>query len=413
MDTSKQVHIVGAGLSGLSLAYFLSKQSIPVTVHEKDSAPGGLIKTHRTEHGNVETGANAFMNSALLESVAKDLDVEFVAASKRSKKNRYLEAKNKVSRWPLNLCETLRFLLGLFGIRKKHPLEGESVYDWSARVLGKGAAKHLVSCALRGIYASSAKNLSAKIIIQPLLKKKSIEKPKVKGSVSPKAGMGAFIDALAKNVVQNNGQIIYASEISTIKIQNLLDSGNVVVIASAIWDAAGLVKDLDAGLSQDLSSVPVIPVETTTLFLARAEQRTKRGFGVLFDKDSKYSSKDNLLGVLDSDVIFSGRVNSGDVLAETWISSGSQDPITEIPQKRAALGASGTNMLSFRSILWQKALPLFGSQLESLHRKKSWTKLQDRGIFLHGNYTGPVGVAKILQRSKELGAKIQWRLKNT
>ncbi|MEK6511197.1 NAD(P)/FAD-dependent oxidoreductase [Myroides odoratimimus] len=52
MNTNKHIAIIGAGLSGLSLAYFLSKKNLSVTILEASSRLGGRIQTIQ---GNLQT----------------------------------------------------------------------------------------------------------------------------------------------------------------------------------------------------------------------------------------------------------------------------------------------------------------------------------------------------------------------
>ena len=52
MDNQKEIIIIGAGLSGLTLAYLLSKQNISVTILEGSERIGGRIQTTK---GNLET----------------------------------------------------------------------------------------------------------------------------------------------------------------------------------------------------------------------------------------------------------------------------------------------------------------------------------------------------------------------
>ena len=60
------INVVGAGFSGLTTAYFLTKCGFKVRVFEKTDRAGGLIRTIRSAHGLVETAANGLLNSACL-----------------------------------------------------------------------------------------------------------------------------------------------------------------------------------------------------------------------------------------------------------------------------------------------------------------------------------------------------------
>lgn len=43
----KQVAIIGAGVSGLTVAHMLAKKGYSTTIFEKESQPGGLIRCKR------------------------------------------------------------------------------------------------------------------------------------------------------------------------------------------------------------------------------------------------------------------------------------------------------------------------------------------------------------------------------
>src|SRR6266852_6398254 len=73
------ISVVGAGFSGLTTAYFLTKHGFKVRIIEKTERAGGLIKTIRTEHGLVETAANGLLSSARLEAMCADIGVPLQA----------------------------------------------------------------------------------------------------------------------------------------------------------------------------------------------------------------------------------------------------------------------------------------------------------------------------------------------
>lgn len=50
---NKRVCIIGAGLSGLAIAYFLSKEGFNVSVFEKEEEVGGLLQTIETPNGGL------------------------------------------------------------------------------------------------------------------------------------------------------------------------------------------------------------------------------------------------------------------------------------------------------------------------------------------------------------------------
>ncbi len=52
MKSKKKTHVVilGAGISGLTVSYFLNKMQIKNTIIEKDSIPGGLLKSFKIKN---------------------------------------------------------------------------------------------------------------------------------------------------------------------------------------------------------------------------------------------------------------------------------------------------------------------------------------------------------------------------
>ncbi len=57
----REVHVIGAGVSGLLIAYYLKKAGHKVTVFEKDRA-GGKIQTKLTEAGLAEKGGQCHLH---------------------------------------------------------------------------------------------------------------------------------------------------------------------------------------------------------------------------------------------------------------------------------------------------------------------------------------------------------------
>ena len=95
--------IVGAGVSGLSVAYRLQARlpNARITVLERDTRPGGAVWTLRDQGFQVEIGPNGFRDtkSTTLEP-CRDLGLgdQLVPASEGAARNRYLFLGDRLRR---------------------------------------------------------------------------------------------------------------------------------------------------------------------------------------------------------------------------------------------------------------------------------------------------------------------------
>lgn len=107
-DGNRTMHIiiVGAGVTGLTLAYLLSKLGVRVTVLEKERAIGGLAKSFHYEGWSIDIGPHRFHTD---DSVVHDFVLEImrdhIIEIPRNSKVFFCEAHFD---WPLNLKSILK-----------------------------------------------------------------------------------------------------------------------------------------------------------------------------------------------------------------------------------------------------------------------------------------------------------------
>ena len=168
----KSLIIIGAGISGLSLAWYMRKKypEDEITIIDGKEKIGGVIETINDEFF-FERGPRTFHSSrslAFLELI-NDLSLEDkVIYADQSAKARFIYMENRLHEMPKNPWEivTSRLTKGIWGAvlkdLKARPQmqEDESVYDFFLRHLGKKMTMQIIDPFFTGIYGGDITKLS-------------------------------------------------------------------------------------------------------------------------------------------------------------------------------------------------------------------------------------------------------------
>jgi|GEM_PF-2015653 len=419
----KKARVIGGGFSGLMAAYFLTEKGYQVDIYEKSSRWGGLIRTEERSLGSLEWAANGFLSNALLEEVAAKIGVKLIPAGKEHRA-RYLFYK-KLSRWPLNILESL--LLLIFGLwsyctDQLPPRRMESLSTWGQRNFGKAFTEKVLRIAVLGIYAQPIEDLSASLTIKRFFQKElRPAKGKLKGTVAPEKGMEEWITKLKFFLESKGARFFLNSEYESVA-PDIAEPHSMsqipTIISTHVRDLADLTPRQWTG---ELVQVEHPGILTCTLFL-KPTKEDLRGFGVLFHPASGFSA----LGCLfESDnfphrhrhrcerYIFSEKYLGGLMLL-------SDDAILNqtLEDRRKLLGLDSKNvtdlksdlqtdlkadLLDFQIVRIPQGYPAYSLELElALER----TPLHWNHIHLHGNFTGGLGLSQIALRSQQLAQYI-------
>jgi oxygen-dependent protoporphyrinogen oxidase len=392
---SQTINVVGAGFSGLTTAYFLTKNGFKVRVFEKSDRPGGLISTIRTEHGLIETAANGLLSSARVEAMCADIGVPLVM-TRREGRRRFIY-RGKPKQVPLTIGDLVtvsgRVALNL---TRFSPQPFESIGEWSRRVLGPGATDYLLAPALGGIYAGDPDRLSASLIFGKAnlphhLNTTKPAKGRLHGTVAPPEGMRQLIDGLVDYLKRNGVEFLLNHDREPVADQQT------IICLSAVA-AAKYLERVAPELGHTLSEVEMLSLATVTCFYPQGAAELE-GFGCLFPRAQGFRAR----GVLFNDFIFEGR---GPAHAETWIFGGALDAevvkLTDeefaktIAAERQRFYGRHDEALGLRVTRWPNALPHYTIELE---RILTTLPSPPPNVGLVGNYLGRIGLAKILERS--------------
>ncbi|MBA3957193.1 MAG: protoporphyrinogen oxidase [Parachlamydiaceae bacterium] len=174
--TAKNVVILGAGVSGLALAWFLKKYAgdqLRITVFEKQHRSGGWIHTLEKEGFLFEQGPHSFRgsnpNSATLRLIEALGLQDQVIIPNPSQNQRYLLSHNTLVPLPSGLLRALFSPLTrdlwlsalLRDLRASASADAdESILDFSVRHFGKKMTARLIDPVTTGIYAGDIHQLS-------------------------------------------------------------------------------------------------------------------------------------------------------------------------------------------------------------------------------------------------------------
>lgn len=191
MDIKNKRHrigIIGAGISGLSFAYYCKRmsretqQSIELKILEKSDRAGGIIQTHRKSDYILEQGPDCFLakdNEILKLIEALELDSELVETIPEFRKS-FIYKKGKLRPVPTGLYlmapkRILPFLwsplLSIWGkcrvlmepfVPRRLEGEDESLADFVTRRFGKEMLERIAQPMVAGIYTADPKELSVR-----------------------------------------------------------------------------------------------------------------------------------------------------------------------------------------------------------------------------------------------------------
>lgn len=221
-DTPLKVAILGGGISGLSLAYFLKKRSqtpLSISVFEKSEIPGGWIRSSVEEGFFFEQGPRSLrgQDSAETVSLLRELGLEnqLVQAPPEAYV-RYLYHQGRLEKVPSSIFEAIcspltRPFIGTFFkeiFKPQGNVEDESIFAFFERRFSTQFAETFIDPLLKGIFAGDARKLSMRAafpklkaleeqhgsLIKGMLFSKRTEG--LKGIYGLKSGLGEMIETL-------------------------------------------------------------------------------------------------------------------------------------------------------------------------------------------------------------------------
>src|SRR5437016_6979863 len=168
----RSVAIIGAGITGLTAAFYLRRKGVPVTVYEASSRVGGVIQSLRRDGYLAEFGPNTILEtSPKIAQLVRDAGLQ----SRRLDTDPRAEARYVVRyKRPIEMPGSPLgfFTTKLFSAKAKLAVlrepfvparrDGteESIAEFVQRRLGQEFLDHAVDALVAGVYAGDPNKLS-------------------------------------------------------------------------------------------------------------------------------------------------------------------------------------------------------------------------------------------------------------
>jgi protoporphyrinogen/coproporphyrinogen III oxidase len=368
-----EVLIVGGGISGLTVAHAsaLQQRSGSCELWESTDRLGGTIGTDRIGGYSVDWGPNGFLDrEPLTLQLADELGLkDSLEPANLKSSNRFIVKHGKLH--PVPLSPAMMLTTGLLGplekarvfcepfIRGRRGDDDESVFDFAARRIGKGAAATFVDPMVSGVFGGLARELSlpscfpimremetrygglVKALIARQLEKRRSRKrgesaKKAGGPAGPAGHLTSFksgLDLLVQQLERELSFIIKKNR-SVAWIRRNEDSWEIadqtgssvrsrkLVLACPAYAAASLLNDFDPELSQAFAAIPYAPIIVVATGHRREDvAHPLDGFGFLIPRTQGMRT----LGSIWTSSIFEARAPEGFVQFRSML-GGAGDP---------------------------------------------------------------------------------------
>lgn len=412
------IAVVGAGITGLCLAYLLEKEGKKVRVFEASNRVGGNFSTKKLECGSIiEEGPNSLLLTEKLEWLVEELGLrDSLIFPEESAKTRYILdgvlkplPHSHFSLISSNLISTgSKFRILKESLTSNYPTEDESISHFFEKRFGREISGKVVAAAINGIYAASPDTLSMKTclpkvweaskkegsVIRGLIKSKS-KRPKI---CNLKEGLSSLPEALAGALdsetlkLSSPVQSITVEESGELKVstKNSQQSFSKVFITCPLKASLELLAPLGLKVSSEL---PHASISVTNLHIKdKAFKKKPEGYGFL-------SPLGPLLGCIFSSNVFPHINPEKETSLFTMFSSLEGEEAHQKALKKLAkvLGIGSEDIETLSKKDWLETIP--SPPVGHNRTKRDVSAFQENlpNIYIASSWLGGVGISERIE----------------
>jgi oxygen-dependent protoporphyrinogen oxidase len=375
----RRIAVIGAGITGLSIAYHSKKNGDDVTLFESSRNVGGKISTVYAQGLELPLGPVTISENEKVRQLASELGLEIVEASNASS-IRYIYSGKKLHRvGPMVIASSLLSLPGKMSMLKA-PLaaaakENETVAAYASRRFGHEAYQRLFNPMMNGIYAGNSELISARSVFKKRGRRKI---------VSFKGGITALTNALAAKL---GDSLVTGKTINN--LEELKDFDEIHITTPAFVTA-----DLVRELSEPLKSIHYSSVSQIYCEVIHGPEKFE-GFGFLVPSEEKMS----LLGAVCISNIFPLKIAGGRSLFVLFAGGDRPYPFTPsvdnaVKEFNAIVQPSQNKVLYVQE--YRDGIPQFYVGHENIVDQVRRFECANPRIKIKGNYLSGVAVGDCL-----------------
>ena len=461
----KSVAIIGAGITGLTAAFYLKRKGVPVTVYEAGGRAGGVIQSVRKDGFLAESGPNTILEtSPRIAQLVRDAGLESRRLATDPKAEaRYVVRGGKPVAMPssqLGIFTSELLSVGAKFALVREPFvpprrDGveESVAEFVTRRLNREFLDRMVDALVAGIYAGDPHKLSVQHALPRLKaledKYGSLIKGQIRGARERKKSGEVARDRAPKFSFDEGLQVLpdtLAAQLGdSLKLNSpvtkLVQTGDGWRVSTSIGEAehnaviycgtayrlaeleisdgrAVLPRSLEIGAAQQrrptemFSEIRYPPVASVVLGFRREDvAHSCEGFGMLIPGIEGFK----ILGAIFSSSLFPNRAPAGHVLLSIYVGGERQPELASLPADelvklvcddlRVLLGVRGRPVFTHHHF-WPRAIPQYNLGYGKFKDLLNEIESKARGLFFAGSFRDGVSLGDSIVSGANIAERV-------
>lgn len=445
-NSKKKVAIIGAGITGLTTAFYLRKAGISYSIFEKSDKIGGVMQSKTDGTFLYETGPNSgVISHAEMADLFDDLkdNCELELADDASAKRLIWKNGNwhplpssllsAVTTPLFKFSDKLRVLGETF--RKKGNDPNEDLASLVKRRLGQSFLDYAIDPFILGIYAGDPAYIVPKYALPKLYNleqnygsfiggaiKKSRE-PRTEADkkanrkiFTTKGGLGNLISALVEEAgrenIFTNTQVEVLDNRYNLSVIGKNEQFSQVVFTGTTTKLSSLMPFLNKDLLKPIESLRYAKVVEASIGFKKWDGIKLDAFGGLVP----FKENKNILGVLFMSSLFEKRAPEGGALFTIFSGGMRKAYLAELTEGelktiiaedfKEMMGLKDFKPDLFELNYYNQAIAQYGADSEARLANISQIENENPGLFLAGSMRNGVGIADRVKQGKDIALQI-------